>query len=88
MKYRSKPITVEAMKFDRDNGEEVAQWCGGQYTVIGEHFVGDFEFPVIFINTRHGKKTSHVGDYIVKRDNLFEIYLKEDFEDRFALIEQ
>ena len=30
MKFRKKPVEIEAMQLTRDNAQEVARWCGGR----------------------------------------------------------
>lgn len=50
--------------FDGYNGDEIAEWCGGQYLVAGpanniHHWV---RLPTFF----SGKVDAEVGDYIIK----------------------
>lgn len=64
MKYRKKPVVVEARRFEvwRGQAEAVAlaAWCGGSIpSVIAIH-------PVIEITTREGLMTASDGDYIIK----------------------
>lgn len=68
MKYRKKPIVVDAFRFDVDN---VPYWCEdtvmqGWYPVRDEH--GNQFFGVI-INTLDGVMTAYSGDYIIKGVN-------------------
>lgn len=81
MKYRNKPIEIEAMQLTRDNAEHVAAWIdtrpAGCRSVLvepdgslNEHFPGDPDTQRlgILIPTPEGKVLATEGDYIV-RDN-------------------
>lgn len=68
MKYRKKPIVVDAFRFGVDN---VPEWCEdavlqGWYPVRDEH--GKQLFGVM-INTLEGVMAAYSGDYIVKGVN-------------------
>jgi len=33
MKYRKRPVVIEAVQFLNGRGREIADWCGGLYDV-------------------------------------------------------
>ena len=55
MKYRKRPVIVEAHQFDHTNATSLAEWCGG--TVNGD---------VITIGTLEGDMIAQLGDYIIR----------------------
>lgn len=58
MKYRKKPVVIEAEKFDSEHhGHEIAEWCGGS----NEKSPGQIQ-----IETLEGTMTASLGDYIIK----------------------
>lgn len=64
MKYRKKPVVVEAMQFTDANKNEVLSWARGiQYTVYAGFYNAE---PVIRIPTLEGEMTARFGDYIIK----------------------
>ena len=65
MKYRKKPIVIEAMFFNGQNGEMVAEWCGGRlYAPHNGPYALDV--PAIFIDTLEGSMEASPGDYVIK----------------------
>jgi hypothetical protein len=58
-KYRKKPVVIEAFQLNKNNWDELQEWCDGQ------------QHPVegIFINTLEGKMTANFGDWIIKGVN-------------------
>lgn len=64
MKYRKKPVEIEAIQFE-DNSDrilEIAEFMGGDLRVNYE----DKDNPYIPIETLEGTMKAHVGDYIIK----------------------
>ncbi len=63
MKYRKKPIVIEARRCDDDNPlAGLAEWCGGK--VCG---VGDLSAKMwIEIDTKEGVMKADYGDWIIK----------------------
>ena len=57
MKYRKKPVIVEAMQYTRNGveAERVSNWCGGEQTDDG-----------IIIKTLEGDHLVNYGDWIIK----------------------
>lgn len=69
MKYRKKPVEVEAMHLTRENVDTVARWCGGR--VIHEAKPGDPSdvYVALDIPTLEGvmrAETHSGGDYVIK----------------------
>lgn len=62
MKYRKKPIVIEAELVTLDNLEKIAGWIDG--------FKGDAylepDSPGIYIVTREGTMKADVGDYVIQ----------------------
>lgn len=64
MKYRKKPVEIEAIQFE-DNSDricEIAEFMGGDLRVNYE----DKDNPYIPIETLEGTMKASVGDYIIK----------------------
>lgn len=57
MKFRKKPIVIEAMQYIRNGleAERVAAWCGGDQNDDG-----------IIIHTSEGDMLGNYGDWIIK----------------------
>lgn len=60
MKYRKKPVVIEAFQYSREAefAEEVAEWCGGEQTDDGCE-----------IKTLEGVMLANYGDWIIKGVN-------------------
>jgi len=61
MRFRKKPVTVEALRVDELNIEAVAEWCGG--SVRGVMLPKDQW--VIEIETLEGSMRADVGDWVI-----------------------
>lgn len=53
MKYRKKPVVIEAIQFDGTNHDDIVEFCGG--------FTRD-----AIISTLEGDMTAQPGDWIIK----------------------
>lgn len=64
MKYRKKPVEVEAMQIvdDLRNHAQVANWINGN----GGDAEIPFAEPCIFIVTLEGRMRADIGDYIIR----------------------
>lgn len=64
-KYKKKPITVEAIKFTRENLEKIAKFTKGEVNnfMIPKHPRGKM---TVTIKTLEGEYTATEGDYIIK----------------------
>jgi hypothetical protein len=60
MKYRKKPIEIEAIQFLPTNVQEVAAWCGAS---IGDQKTGANS---LYVHTLEGIMKATYGDYIIK----------------------
>ena len=58
MKYRKKPVVIEAHQLTNGNCDQVAEWCNG--------LLVDAVQPTIQIMTLEGIMTARCGDYIIK----------------------
>ena len=62
MKYRKKPVVIEAIKWDGDSGTANA--------FLGERFGIDWEYApgerAVIIPTKEGRMRGEVGDWIIK----------------------
>lgn len=65
MKYRKKPVVVEAIKWTGDNFHEIHEFCSTVYYGY-EDIVAQLDSQCLFIRTLEGKMKAEVGDYIIK----------------------
>ncbi|MDJ1371758.1 hypothetical protein C7K25_10330 [Gulosibacter molinativorax] len=70
MKFRKKPVVIEAMHFDRGAasgvGYEIARWCGGRFnTDVKPSDRTDVRYS-ISIPTLEGVMTANEGDYVIR----------------------
>lgn len=61
MKYRKKPIVIEAYLLTTQNMDELESWCGGSIRGVSL----PPEERVIAIQTLEGEMRAGVGDYII-----------------------
>lgn len=61
MKFRKKPVVIEAELFTEKKSKEIADWCNGLLVCRGENTQ-----PFIQIMTLEGMMTARLGDYIIK----------------------
>ncbi len=80
MKYRKKPVVVEAMQYKKGNIAEIHKF-------MHKHLYGNIDGSFSF-GTLEGTMTAHIGDYIVKGIQ-GELYpCKPDiFEQTYELVE-
>lgn len=62
MKYRKKPVVIEAQLLTEDNKHEIAEWCNGLITTM---FTPKTYF-YINILTLEGTMRAYEGDYIIQ----------------------
>lgn len=70
MKYRKKPVTIEAIKWNGLNVSDVDTFCGGKARIE----INDAAWRAgvsgvhsdVFIDTPEGTHHASVGDYIIK----------------------
>ncbi len=68
MKYRKKPIIIEAVQWNGENAEEVAKLSNGSREL---EFCDDFieDKPEVKIKTLEGTMTANKNDWIIKGIN-------------------
>jgi hypothetical protein len=66
IKYRKKPVEVEAVQLNKDNAEEIAQWCGGMVTEEIDPQDDEKRYAAINIPTLEGTMRASEGDYVIK----------------------
>ena len=76
MKYRKKPIVIEAIQLKLDNFDEVCEFMGETPTLehnpdfgIDEHGNTNEPYLGVYIETLEGKMLASYGDYIIKGVN-------------------
>src|ERR1043165_5665890 len=66
MRYRTKQVLIEAKQLTRENGPELAKWCGGDwYSLYGRGDKGE-DISHISIPTLEGRMRADLGDYITR----------------------
>lgn len=72
MKYRKKPVVIEAIKWDGHNDSEIENFVGDMFDGYGDNLVAyrpsseQYKSKLIYIKTLEGVMTASVGDYIIK----------------------
>lgn len=64
MKYRKKPVVIEAMQLTNENIEKIWTWMGDAYT--GHEGYGDEHSLALTIKTLEGDMAAIDGDWIIK----------------------
>ena len=62
MKYRKKPVEVEARQLTETNAIELSRWCDGFICYPEEH---NFDITIM-IDTLEGAMMARLGSYIIK----------------------
>ena len=65
MKYRKKPLIIEAMQFTDENKNQVFSWAQS-YQMNISHGFGKNDVPELIIPTLEGEMRASLGDYIIK----------------------
>lgn len=68
MKYRKKPVVIEAMQFTDKEKDAVYHWASGQQMNVYPAF-DDNRKPVLRIPTLEGEMTASIGDFIIRGVN-------------------
>lgn len=74
MKYRKKPVVIEAEQLTRENADKVAAWCSGRVMVKGRDVavagpcspMTSFDVSGVDIATLEGVMRANIGDFIIK----------------------
>lgn len=61
MKYRKKPVVIEAIQLSKETFQEIWNWIGPDISASG-----DMDKCYIFIDTFEGTLKAVSGDYIIK----------------------
>ena len=94
MKFKTKPIYIEAIQYNGDNGLEIRLWSGG--LVYGSPVLEPTEnnptgryLQIPFTGTTSSIDTVIVGDWIVKNQHGFFISCEPDiFEKTYEKVEE
>jgi len=62
MKFRKKPVVIEARQITENNLEEIEAWCGG--SIKGDSLPRNLR--LIVIPTREGGRRALIGDWVIK----------------------
>lgn len=65
MKFRKKPVVVEAMRWTGNNHFELMRWAEEVAGEVRWHFDGSFIPPLLMISTLEGTMQADVGDWII-----------------------
>lgn len=65
-RFRKKPAEVEALRFDGDNFEAIAQWMQGHKFYDYGDPSGECPSDTFFINTLEGTMRADVGDWVIR----------------------
>ncbi len=69
MKATKKPVTIECIKWDGKNSEEIIAFCGDSAFTEVESQMGQTETEELYIKTLEGNHHASVGDVIIKGVN-------------------
>lgn len=69
IKATKKPVTIEAVKWDGENIEEIIAFCGDSAFTAIESKMDQTETEELYIKTLEGNHHASVGDYIIKGVN-------------------
>lgn len=64
MKFRKKPVVIEAIQLNHESIEKIWEWMGDTYT--GHATAGDNQLLTLDIETLEGRMTATDGDWIIK----------------------
>lgn len=65
MKYRKKPVVIEAVQFTDENKDAVFRWASSIQMNIAPSFDGENN-PILIIPTLDGEMICSIGDYLIK----------------------
>lgn len=65
MKYRKKPVEIEAMRFTEAEKDRVYSWARGIQMSVHPAW-GQNNEPLLRIPTLEGEMTASIGDWIIK----------------------
>jgi hypothetical protein len=65
MKFRKKPVVIEAMQYTEETRDAVIAWCGAQHSSVDDDGA-EYELLNLRIPTLEGLMTASMGDWIIK----------------------
>jgi len=66
MRFRKKPVEIEAFQFTPDSGGYIANWCGGQYNENPKPSDPTDVRLEILIPTLEGTMAASLGDWVIR----------------------
>lgn len=68
MKYRKKPVVIDAIQWTGDNLRECMDFLGGDYQGhdLGHPTERDWFAPVVYVKTLEGSLSATKWDYLIK----------------------
>ena len=66
MRYRKKPVEIEAMQLTRENGPAVAAWCGGEWHSLEGRGDRGEDISHVMIHTLEGDMRADLGSHVIK----------------------
>lgn len=66
MKYRKKPVDINAVQWKGDNFEEIKLFANNSETIKQPLDFDGKPYGILYINTLEGRHIAKVGDYIIK----------------------
>lgn len=87
IKYRKKPVVVNALELTKENVEQLALSCAGMIVEEIDSLDPTIRFVGINVPTVNGVQRASEGDYIVQGSKgEFYIYKPEYFKTKFEMI--
>jgi hypothetical protein len=65
-RFRKRPVEIEAVQLNRDNGTVVARWCGGRWTHEAKPSDPSDVAEWVLIPTLEGPMKASLGDWIIR----------------------
>lgn len=75
MRYKKKPVIIEAIQWDGHNDDEIREFLGIDFAGMGDNLVAykpeseQYRSKLIYISTLEGTMEASVGDYIIRGIN-------------------
>lgn len=70
MKYRKKPVVIEAVQFNgMEDYLEICQWIDKTPNTLLTEDIVEYRSPIMLVNTLEGTMAANPGDYIIKGVN-------------------
>jgi hypothetical protein len=70
MKYRKKPVVIEAIQFNGlDDYLKICEWINQSGNTLSADEMVEFRTPIMLVNTLEGTMVADPGDWIIKGVN-------------------